>query len=504
MAMFDGFRDWYRQQSWQLQNETIIAVGLFMFSMTMLVAYQGVVISISDGNIDTSLTCYSLIAYPIFCILRLFSINRFGTRRYFGVITSIIDCLLLSVILFMYSVQYGSIAATLKSPSFVFYFVLIAIHGMRFIPKLTLINGACCIGLWTSIVFVLKTQSDGFTDSYAEFANSGAVMLGTELEKILALFVFTFIVAFGAKRVSRLHRQEKEGQRRLFEQESEAQKLLHLQAQKAQEKYAEITLQEEKRISKLKTEFINTMSHEIRTPMNGVIGMLQALRLTNTDEQQSKLIDVMETSGDRLVNLLSDILEYAKFVDDKISLNETAFDLKHVVKTSRDKFVKDCEDKSLELKLHYDPQTPDLLVGDSGLISRVIDNLLDNAIKFSNTGTVGLVVSGQSNAGEANLYFEVYDNGIGMETSKLESIFKPFHQIDGSNTRAYEGPGLGLALCQRIAQAMGSHMIVESVKGEGSRFGFHLTLPQQRSADIAASAPVSHAKDHLSYQVRAG
>ena len=248
--MLNSFLKHFEYQSWQLQNEKIIAIGLLLFSMTILVAYQGVVFSISDGHVDTSVTCYSLIAYPIFCVLRLIALGSIGAHRYFAALTGVMDVLLLSFIIFMFSVQYESVAATLKSPSFVFYFVLIALHGMRFKPRLTLLNGGCSIAAWALFVITLQSQSENLTNSYLEYATSSATMTGTELEKILALTVFTFIMAFASKRVNRLHEQEKVAQQKLFIQDKEAQRILHQTEQEARARLSQVTLQEEKRISR--------------------------------------------------------------------------------------------------------------------------------------------------------------------------------------------------------------------------------------------------------------
>lgn len=454
MLALNKFFNKITKNSWSLQNEYIIAAAVFLFSLAVLAAYQGVIFSSADGAINTSLTFYSVALFPIFCALRLFLLHRFRAHHYFGLATGAIDILLLSTIIYMFSEQYGSAAATLKSPSFAFYFVLIAIHAMRFKPKLILINGTLSVVSWILILLTLRQKGAIISHSYVDFINSSAVMIGTEIEKIFAVTIFTLALALGAWRASALHDQEKA----------------------TQEKLSTVRLEEERRISRLKSEFLDTMSHELRTPMNGVLGMVQTLRMTQLDEQQSQMLQVMEKSGDNLVRLLNDILEFSRMGEGDVEFLSTAFDLKAIMKTALSSVSENAKKKNLNIFIELHPATPRMLMGDAPRILQVIEHLLSNAVKFTHEGYIRFHVSGTRLGNRAIINFEVHDTGIGIVDDQLSDIFIAFKQVDGSRTREYGGTGMGLALSQRIIQTMGSQIKVLSKKGIGSVFSFELSL----------------------------
>ena len=449
MKLIKKYLDKTSKMPWSLQNEYIIAIAVLIFSLALLMAYQGVIFSPADGTINTHLTFYSVAIFPIFCAARLF-ILHLRPYPYFGLVTGTIDILLLSTIIFMFSEQYGTAAATLKSPSFAFYFVLIAIHAMRFKPKLTLIHGALSVVAWSIIIFLVSYNNENISHYYLEYVTTHALLLGAEIEKLFALTIFTLALSMGAKRANNLHQKEKSSINRL---------------------------DREKRLSRLKSEFLDTMNHELRTPMNGVLGMIQTLRMTPLNGKQNDMLRIMEVSGDSLVKLLNDILEFSRFVEGKLELNNEPMDIKTIINNNAAIAIKNSKAKNLQIFVEFHPTTPRHLIGDEHRLSKVLEHLLSNAVKFTHEGYIRFHINGTRQGGEAILNFEVHDTGIGMADKRLNDIFNPFHQLDGSKTRLYGGTGMGLALSQRIIHAMGSNIRVKSTKGIGSIFSFSLTLP---------------------------
>lgn len=449
---------------WGVQNEYIIATSVFLFSLAVFAVYQGVIFSADDAPIDTKQTSLFVTIFPIFCALRLFIIFKSKSIRYFGFFTATIDTLLLSGIIFMFSLQYGTAAATLKSPSFVFYFVLNAFHAMRFNPKLILINGGLSIASWSAIVVLLQQSTTDITHSYTDYITSSSILIGAEVEKLFALAAFTVAMYLCASRAKTLYIQKK----------LDREKLAAIQLQ---EKISLIGLEEEKRTSRLKSEFLNTMSHELRTPMNGILGMVQTLRLTQLNNRQEGMLAIMQKSGDQLTTILNNILDFSHIGDDQMKLTKDHFDLNETIEAVSTKMTERAHHKNIDLNVEIHPTTPRQLIGDDHRITQILEHFLDNAVKFTHEGRIRLFVHGTQQDGQAELSFEVHDTGIGIDPSHFEDIFKPFHQIDGSITREYGGTGMGLALCQRLVDIMKGEITVQSILGFGSVFTMNLSLP---------------------------
>lgn len=249
-----------------------------------------------------------------------------------------------------------------------------------------------------------------------------------------------------------------------------------------------------------KSRFLANMSHEFRTPLNTIVVIGELFRTTPMDDRQRGYADKLDTAAGNMLMLIDDVLDLSKAETDNLQLEHTDFDLAALLREVTDMTALTARDKGLAVRLALDRALPGRLAGDPTRLRQVLVNLTGNAVKFTDEGEIAIsadVVA--TDARSVSVCLAVRDTGIGMTETQMANIFGVFSQADASTSRRFGGTGLGLAISQRIAQAMGTKILVESTPDEGSRFSLTLTLPceMQQSSTAPAVMPSTDALEGL-------
>ena len=243
--------------------------------------------------------------------------------------------------------------------------------------------------------------------------------------------------------------------------------------------------------NRAKSAFLANMSHEIRTPMNGVVGMAELLCETGLTEEQKLYAETIRSSGEALLVIINDVLDYSKIEAEKLVLYPEPFDLERCIHEVTMLLQPSAQDKGISLLIDFDIFLPTRFVGDPGRIRQVLTNLVGNAVKFTAKGHVLIRVVGfEMEPGARELHITVEDTGIGIPEKYLDHIFGEFNQVEDQANRKFEGTGLGLAITQQLIGLMGGSVWVDSEYGVGSSFGFKVSMAVAEEPSDQAITPV--------------
>jgi signal transduction histidine kinase len=455
-------------QSWRRRTESYalwarLALGAGMLSV-YLIAPKPI-----DVASATTLTLSLIVLYIGFAIIRiaLHAARRF--ERPATVISPVLDFALLGFLVDSYQRIYsGGPALSLHSPTFGFFLVFIALHGMRLDWRHSLFAGLCAMSSWAALfAFGLARGGDAIlTHEYSEYVAGGKILVGAEVERLIALAVMTAAVSFTAHRAQLLSVKLMKIGADAERAKTAAERDFLLRAKAAAD-----------RESELKSQFLAKMSHELRTPLNGVLGFADILDAEISDSALKQRIEIIRSSGQSLLSLINQILEASRLNSRDAAISNEPFNLRRLVHGVADEFEPKARAKGLAWRVLLDGDFPRDAIGDGPRLFMAVAAVLDNAVKFTESGEVSIAGRREMSPDRGVIaVMEIRDTGVGFPQSDHERIFNLFEQADNSTTRKFDGAGLGLSISRRIIEAMGGSITPKSSPGAGSVFTIRLPV----------------------------
>lgn len=310
---------------------------------------------------------------------------------------------------------------------------------------------------------------------------------------LIALLLAVIVICFLSYYFIKLHKQNKQllGKQRKIEVQNKILQVKNIEILQAKEAAEEL--------ANINSTFVSSISNEIRSPINDIIGVANLLKMSDPRPNQLDNLNVLHHSIENLLLLVNNVLDFNKLEAGKLQLENIDFNLQSVALDVKELFLIKAIEKNIELVLNFDENIPAVLKGDPLRINQLLINLVNNAIKFTETGFVKIDISVQlSTLNNTLIHFSVTDTGIGIPISKQSQIFQSFTQADSNSTRKYGGSGLGLSICKRILENLNSKLQMESVVGKGSRFHYAINFEVSRSASTGKSARTASYEDAIS------